>query len=392
MRLFLLADQRSPHIIKWTNALLERDIEIFLFGFTQGNRNNYCNTKKLHFASMNLDENYFSKPDGKLSKIIYLKSLIKLKKLIKEFSPDILHAHYASSYGLLGVLSGFKPFIISVWGADVYNFPKINWLTEWLLKYNLAKANKILSTSITMAHEIKKYSSKRIEITPFGIDVSVFKPIKIKRLFDDDSVVIGTIKSLEKKYGIEILIKAYHLFKQRNPQIKTNLLIVGGGTQRELLISLIKSLKLENETVLTGFIDYNKIVEYHNMIDIYISVSVEDSESFGVAVLEASACEKPVIVSNIGGLPEVVENNVTGMVVEPENEFKTSEAIEKLVLEKKLRKILGVNGRERVINLYNLNDNVDKMINIYNDLFDSYHKSKSIKSNENNSQNNLEEN
>lgn len=373
MKLFLLADPLSPHTIKWTNALLERNIEIFLFGLTKGFLHNYVNTKKLHYYSMDMDESLFSKTDGQLSKILYLTAIFKLKKIIKEFSPDILHAHYATSYGLLGVLSGFKPLIISVWGADVYNFPKVNFLTKWLLKFNFSKANKILSTSNTMAKEIKKYTSQDIEIIPFGIDTKIFKPFKTKRLFDQGSIVIGTIKSLEKKYGIEILIKAYHLFKQRNPKQKTNLLIVGGGKQKEYLVNLIKKLKLENETILTGFVDYNKIVEYHNMLDIYVSVSVEDSESFGVAVLESSACEKPVIVSNVGGLPEIVEHNVSGFVVESENEFKTAGRIEELVLDADLRKKLGVNGRERVINFYSLADNVNQMINIYLKVSESFH-------------------
>src|SRR5690606_14690363 len=113
----------------------------------------------------------------------------------------ILHAHYATSYGLIGALSGFKPFVLSVWGADVYDFPRRSKLHKKLFQYNLKKADLILSTSEIMRNELKKYTAKEVLVTPFGVDTSVFckKDIAEK----DNSVInIGTIKSLEEKYGI----------------------------------------------------------------------------------------------------------------------------------------------------------------------------------------------
>ena len=75
-----------------------------------------------------------------------------------------------------------------------------------------------------------------------------------------------------------------------------------------------------------------------------------------------------MVVSNIGGLPEVVEDGVTGIVVPPRNPEKTAEAIEKLVLNKELREKMGKAGRERVERLYNWNDNVKQMVEIYHNL------------------------
>jgi len=89
---------------------------------------------------------------------------------------------------------------------------------------------------------------------------------------------------------------------------------------------------LTTRLIFTGKVPYNEVPKYQNMLT--ISVSVSDSESFGVAILEASACEKPVVVSNVGGLTEVVEDGVTGIIVPPRNPEKTAEAIEKLLLDK----------------------------------------------------------
>lgn len=369
MKILILADTASPHTIKWVTNLSKKNIEIFLFGLTGYKKSNYSDIPNLKIQTLGMEGKVFTKPDGALSKINYLKALPLIRKIIREFNPDILHAHYASSYGLLGVLSRFHPFIISVYGADVYTFPLKNIITKNLFKLNLWAADKILSTSNIMAEEITKYTKKQIEITPFGIDLDIFHPrARKENLFCKNDIVVGTVKSLEDKYGIEYLIKAFKLVKDRHPEMSLKLLIAGKGTKERELKELVAKLGIADVTTFTGFVDYHKVHEYHNMIDIAVFISIEDSESFGVSVLEASACAKPVIVSDAGGLPEVVEKDITGLIVEKKNIAQTADAIEELLLNKDLRLRLGENGRERVSKKYNLEDNVVQMIGIYNNL------------------------
>ncbi|MCD7873784.1 MAG: glycosyltransferase, partial [Acidaminococcaceae bacterium] len=147
-------------------------------------------------------------------KIRYLEALLLLKKVIKIFQPDIIHAHYATSYGLLGALVGFHSYIISVWGSDIFDFPNISLFHKNIIKYNFFKADIILSTSNVMAEEIQKYTSKGIKVTPFGVDINEFKPLNVDSIFKPNKIVIGTIKTLEEKYGIEYLIRAFSIVKK----------------------------------------------------------------------------------------------------------------------------------------------------------------------------------
>ena len=78
--------------------------------------------------------------------------------------PDILHAHFATSYALVAALAGFHPFIVSVWGSDIYLYPQKSRLNRAVVEYSLHKADKILSTSNVMAKECRKYTGKPIEI------------------------------------------------------------------------------------------------------------------------------------------------------------------------------------------------------------------------------------
>ncbi len=367
MKVLILADPASPHTIKWVTNLSKKNIEIYLFGLTGYKPDNYSNIPNLKVHSLQLDWKVFAKPDGAPSKINYLKAVPVIRKIIREFKPDILHAHYASSYGLLGALSRFHPFILSVYGSDVYTFPRKNIFTKKLFMFNLLAADKILSTSYIMAEETKQYTKKQIEVTPFGVDLNIFHPLVRKEiLFGKNDIVVGTVKSLEDKYGIDFLIKAFKLVKDRYPELPLKLLIVGKGTKESELKKLVVELGISDVTTFTGFVDYDKVHRYHNMIDIAVFVSTEDSESFGVSVLEASACAKPVIVSDAGGLSEVVEKDVTGLIVRKKNIAQTADAIEELLLNKDLRLRLGENGRERVGEKYNLYDNIAQMVGIYN--------------------------
>lgn len=366
MKLLLLADPFSSHTVKWANALNREGIEIFIFGLSGYNHNNYDENIKIEIVEF--PPSVKKARDGNILKLNYLKAIPALKKYISVIKPDIIHAHYASSYGLLGALTRFHPFLISVWGSDVYLFPKKSMLHKSILKFSLSRADNIFSTSHAMKSEIQNYTSKEIEVVHFGIDTSIFKPAQVDSLFSKDDLVIGTVKSLEHNYGIKYLINAFVLLVEKHPALPIKLLIVGGGSMINFLKELIVKKKVRERTIFTGPVPFTEVPRFQNMLDIAVYPSV--SESFGVSVLESSACEKPVVVSNVGGLPEVVKDGETGIIVEKQNPKQTAEAIEKLILNKSLREQLGRNGRQRVEKKYNFSENIEQMVEFYNNCLD----------------------
>ena len=368
MKVLILADANSSHTIKWAVSLAEKNIDIILFSLSKNQTALYNNYKNITIESAGIPATTQFGAEAHVSKLIYLKYISTVKKIIRDHKPDILHSHYATSYGLLGASTGFHPFIVSVWGTDIYNFPERNLLYKKIIQFILNRADRILSTSNKMALQAKKFTGKQVEVTPFGIDTERFKPQQANSIFSENDFVVGTIKTLERKYGIEYLIRAFSLVKKRLPHVSLKLLIAGSGTLENHLKKITKELDIEGDTIFTGYVIPAEVPNYINMLDIFVSLSIEESESFGVAVIEASACEKPVIVSNVGGLPEVIDHNKTGIVVEPKNIEKTADAIEKLVLDKQLRSTLGKNGRKKVIEKYNWGNNLDSMISIYNNV------------------------
>lgn len=360
MKVLMLSDLNSIHTIKWVTSLAGNGVEILLFGFGKLEVDDYNSYSNVDICAFNLQ---IKRGYKILSKFSYLKALPKIKKLIRDFAPDLVHAHYASSYGLLASLAKSTPLVVSVWGADVFDFPKVNFLNRKIIIFNLKKADIILSTSHVMANETKKYTDKDVIVTPFGINVNIFRPMIIE---SKEEVYIGTIKTLEKKYGISYLLDAFSILKNRLPNLKAKLLIVGGGSLENELKKKAKELMIDMDCIFTGKVTHDKVLYYHNMLDIPVFLSILDSESFGVAAIEASACGKPVIVSNVGGLPEVIENDITGLVVPVKDSFSTANAIEALIKDESLRKRLGNAGRALVVKRYNWDNNLKQMIDIYN--------------------------
>lgn len=355
MKICYLSDANSSHTKKWCNYFLNKGYEVSVISL------NYGSIDGVKVYSFDLNVNKL-KNKGAINKIHYLYFVNKIKKIVKEINPDILHAHYASSYGLLGSLVNFSPYIISVWGADVYDFPKDNIINELVIKYNLRKADYIFSTSECMAKETRKYVDKDIFVTPFGVDINKFKKIKNT---NKDNFIIGTVKTLEDKYGIDYLIKGFALFKKKYEYDKMELHIAGKGSKLEAYKNLCSNLNIKNDVKFLGFLNEEKVVETLNSFDIAVFPSILDSESFGVAAVEAQACGVPVIISDIPGLCEATVPNKTSIVVHRKKPEEICDALESLYLSKEKRSLLGNNGMEFVKEKYDLNKNFGYVEDLY---------------------------
>ena len=365
MKLFMLSDPASIHTRRWVAALAVKKIDIFLFGLRKEESGFYdqFDNVRVFACDMIID----SVKDGAFEKIKYLKVFKTLKRKIEEFKPDILHAHYASSYGLLGALLNFHPYIISVWGSDVYDFPQKSFLHRRILKYNLSKADRILSTSHVMAIETHKYTSKKIEVTPFGVDVDLFKKLPNCRLWDADFVV-GNVKTLAPKYGIDVLIRSFRIVVDNNPSLNVKLVIIGDGPNKQEYVDLAETLGIKERFFFLGRIPNNELNRYYSSFSVAVSLSVYDSESFGVVAVEAMSCECPVITSDAAGFTEVVKDGETGFIVPKRDEVATAKMIQKFIDNPTLCSQMGKKGREHVLRLYDWEKNVETMLTIYRGL------------------------
>lgn len=358
-RILLLGDAGSSHLTKWVCALHRAHFEIAVFSLTEAAQE-IQNLPGLTIQIFTIDKEKFS---GSLfSKFGYLKAVSPLKKLIREFQPDILHAHYASSYGLIAARTNFHPLIISTWGSDVFSFGN-NALGKAILKYNFKKADRILSTSYVMREQTQLFTKKKIDITPFGVDTNVFLPARqVAPFFPEYSFIFGQVKSMETIYGVDILIRAFYLLLLKGyDQIR--LLLVGSGSKMNEYETLCIELHIQHFVHFAGRINHAGIPQYNQYIDVLVNPS--KMESFGVSVLEAMASGKPVIVSSVGGLKEIVKNGETGLYTNPDSAQELADKMELLLQNDELRQRLGNNARNEVLDKYSWKKSIEIMVDIY---------------------------
>lgn len=343
MRVAFLSALSSIHTVRWANAFAERNHDVYVIS-----AKSHCKTAHGVSPKVNVVPLPYSFPHG------YFLNAITLKKTLKQINPDVLNAHYASGYGTLGRLSAFHPYVLSVWGSDVFDFPFKSRYHMALIRKNLLAADLVCSTSNVMAQQTLKICPEiqRIEVTPFGVDTQVFKPLPDCR--NPEYITIGTVKTLAHKYGIDTLLHAFALacseMKKIDPGKKLRLLIAGDGPETIELQNLARFLKIEAQCSWLGKVSHSEVPKILNQFDIYVALS--RSESFGVAIIEASACGIPVVVSDAGGLPEVVEDKETGFIVPRNSPNEAYNALISLLIDSDMRILMGRKGGDFVRKTY----------------------------------------
>lgn len=359
MKILFLASAASIHTIQWAHYLKSEGLDIYV-------------------VSQHLASNDFPKDIPLIylpykGFIGYFLNVFALRKVLKKIKPDLLNVHYASGYGTTARLANFHPYVLSVWGSDVFEFPYRSFFHKWLLKKNLDSADLIASTSLSMEKQTKLFTvDKSIEITPFGVDLDKFNSSKYPQP-NTEFITIGTVKTLKHVYGIDILIKAFAiLYKELQAEdaalcSKLQFRIVGGGADVDNLKLLASDLGILHLINFIGAVSHDQVPEELNKLDIYVALSRQ--ESFGVAVVEAQAMGVPVIVSNVGGLPEVVKHGQTGFIVESENPQQAANMIKKLILDVELRQSMSVQARQFAHTHFSWQTCAKKMSQVYQNTF-----------------------
>jgi len=298
----------------------------------------------------------------------YLIYLFRLKKLINKYRINILYTN--SKKGLIFcVLLSFIKRIKIIYHMHGLKRPSD---VSLIYKFLMNKSSKIIAVS----KHTKTYlvsagiKDEKIEIVyngvPFDEDkknIIIMKDTSCLR--GNNKFIILIASSIQYNKGIHVAIEAIKELKKLN--YKVELWIAGdvpyGGdlSYLKMLEKMIDKLGLWEDVHLLGWV--NNIYTLIEMSDVVILPSIEE-ESFGLILAEAMALKKPVIGTNIGGIPEIIENEECGFIVKPEDPYCLAEKIGFLIENKSLGDKMGNNGRNRVQRLFNIEDQVNKIYKI----------------------------
>jgi len=296
---------------------------------------------------------------------------LRIFRILKNNDFDIIHLHYFTPLlRILVYLFSNKITVITEHGSIKSELLGKRWIImKYIQKILKNTCDAYTAVSIDSKNDLIINGLSKPENTYMiynGIDTELFKPdyskneeLRQKFSISNDTIVIGTVRGLIPKMGIDHLIYASEKIISRNKNVK--FLIVGDGILRNELEQLCKELNVFEHFIFLG--DRKDIPELLNIFDIFVMPSVW--ETFGIAAIEAMAVEKPVIGYAVGGLAEVIKNNESGVLIKERNFNELATEIEKLVNNEKIRIELGKKARQFVLNNFSINKTVDNFVNLY---------------------------
>ncbi len=294
----------------------------------------------------------------------YLIHAARVRRIVRELRPDILHAMHLTSYGFLAALCDIHPLLTSVWGTDILEAPAWTPLHKRLTRFALRRADHVTATGLGLAAATLKHmpDGKQVTVVPYGVDLERFSPTEPQA--QQETIVVGAVGRLSMEKGLDILLKAGALVISDHPDMK--IVIAGDGPERAKLGRLTRDLDIEANVTFLGEIPHEGVPSALAAFDIFAMPS--RAEGFGVAAIEAAAMGVPVVGSDVHGIPDVVDQGRTGLLVPPGDEQALARSIARLADDVQLRKTMGENARSFVGERYDWRENTAQMERIYNDM------------------------
>jgi len=238
----------------------------------------------------------------------------------------------------------------------------------WADKIIVSSHDYLINSNIKSIY--RKYP-KKFTVIPFGVDTKLFYPMskdgKLTKEYElQNKKVIMFVGGLDDAHyfkGVDYLIKACAILIKKGKDIR--LLIVGKGNLVSSYKNLTKTLGIEDKVVFTGFVNDKDLPQYYNLADVFVLPSISESEAFGIVLLEAMACAKPVIASDLPGVREVVGQGKTGLLAKPKNEKDLSEKISTLLSDEDLYVRMSRDALLAVKNEYDWNKVAASTVAVY---------------------------
>ena len=294
-----------------------------------------------------------------------LLQVLQIRRIIKKHHPDMIHTHGYKT-NLLGFFISklFKiPIVTTVHGLHSGKFRPFVWLSLKLLRH----FDRIIAVSDQIRKELKAFKVPLIKM----ITIRNVPPVKIKgnsanpNSFREeigippDAKLVGFVGRLEPVKGCSLFIKSIPEVAESYPD--SYFVVVGDGTERKSLESLVRELGIENRVSFCGFRDDPTNV--FQSLDLFVLPSL--NEGIPLAMLEAMSNEVPVVATSVGGIPEVIKDKVNGILVPPQNPQALAESILEALSNSNETAKRVIEAKETILNEFNVEKWTERIQSIY---------------------------
>ncbi|ODS54716.1 MAG: glycosyl transferase family 1 [Acidovorax sp. SCN 65-108] len=266
--LCLLGDATSPHVQRWAREMLQRDYRVSLITARPASIDGVT-VRAIRPVHLSLD---------------WLFRVQETRRHVAELAPDLLHAHYVTSYGYLAARCGKHPLVMTAWGSDLLVTPGksawMRWLTGWILR----QADLITGDSASLMSAVADFRPPgAAEEIHWGVELQRFHPTPWSHKQGSQLV---SLRAWEPNYNIDTIIEAFALLQARLPGADLRLHLLGGGSLEGALRSQVHKAQLDNKVQFHGRLDDAGMTRV--LGESKISVSVPSSDACGLAVVASA--------------------------------------------------------------------------------------------------------
>ena len=303
----------------------------------------------------------------------------KVRQLLCQRRFDIIHDNQTLGYGIL-LMKAFKIPIV----ATVHHPLPIDRKTDlaylegvkdrlwrimfypFLMQHVVTKRmDRVITVSASAAEETKnvfKVPTQKMRVIYNGIDTTIFRKLDGEGKQHGHLIMVGNTQ--DRKKGLVYLLEALRLLQRKND---VKLTIVDRGLpDNEYAPQLVNRYSLDGRVNFTGKVGLEELVKHYARAEVAVVPSLY--EGFGLPAAEAMACGLPVIATSAGALPEVVEDGKSGILVPPQDAHALAKAIEQLLSDEQLRRVMGEEGRKRVQTHFTWEQAAKKTLEVYQEV------------------------
>ncbi len=365
LRLCYISNPNTVHIRRWVSWFARRGHTVCLL------------------ADVPLKEPWSDLQVIDLSKIFYAPIIrfpvwtVWLRRFIRQWQPDILHAHRVNSAGWLAAASGFHPYVVTPWGSDVYQQPQRSRIARLLAWYTLRRADLITAISQAIGEQVIQLGARADSLShvQFGVELDIFFPnvpasqesIDLRRHWSlpANARLVLSARAVHPIYNLDVILQTIPLVRQSFPEAIFIFLDYNTSPEYKMqLDAMIMELGLE------AFIRWLprtssriEMAELYRLSEVVVSVPTTDGTP--VSVMEAMACGKPVVSTDLPSLREFIVSGENGWLVPVHQVSPLAEAINQLLAQPDQAAEFGRKAHQVVAEKANLEVEMQRMEAMY---------------------------
>ena len=300
---------------------------------------------------------------SKLFALFYLAEALLVGKWMQRRGCSHLHVHFSTEVATVGLLTSVAwniPYSLTVHGPDEFHN-----VDEFYLAQKIEQAKFVICISDFCRSQLMRISSwqhwDKFEVVRLGVDSAIFAPSHRPDKETGDILTVVCVGRLVSAKGQFILIRAIEDLLEQGYALRLKL--VGGGKDKSALQSYVESRGLTSVVELTGALNHGETRQVLRSADLFVLASF--AEGIPVALMEAMAMEIPCISTRVAGIPELIRDEIDGLLTPASSQTELSNAMKRLIEDSQLRRRLSIAGRKRVLALHDLKTNTRALAATY---------------------------